>query len=401
MNKKRFSLLLVILVACCAAVPAKVDFAPYYNYQFAEGVSISPSGDLGFLVNLSNDIGLILKPFKGHSLISFYSVKYQGPGLKRQEGREFSERYLDHIFVGRHHWEMFGGITLKSQFDVLLEGRRSGSNENWENGLYNFNRYGGSSSLNKMLGEIDFTGTFKYHYMVFPNYTDMLAEIRSGADPSASEGKQNHHIINIGGKVVYENNSAQLFVMEQLYTKQKVAVDEVQDDGTYYSSKKQKDMTISLEGSREQAISDSSIINPGFTFTLKDSNQNYQHFAEATSTAPVSFHSDYNDYMDISVGTPFTLGLSKKWAFLLSPEISYKTYSKREPRDIDGNFIDGKKQARTLTIVTVGFKNQIGESSSSMLFFTLQNQSSNMKFERYLPYNYSGYSVGFKFQMEY
>ncbi len=399
MMKNKLIILISIALFVSGTALAQIEFAPYYNYRFAEGISVSPEGDMGFLINLSNDIGMIIKPFPNHSFIGFYSLKYQGPGLKRQEGRDFSERYLDHLFVGRHHCNI-KGIVVKSQFDVLIEGRRAGTNETWESGLYNFNRYGGSTSLSKKLWEIDWRGSFGYHFMTFPNYTDMLAELRSGADPSASEGKQNNHIITLGAKGIYKNNTAALNITQQLYTKQKVAVDTVQGDGSYYSSEKQKDMTVNLAASREQTLSKKTVINPGLTFIYKNSNQNYQHFAEVTSTAPVSFHPDYNDYTDIIIGVPVTLALSRKWSFLFSPEISYKNYLKRAIRDKYGNFLN-KKQSRVLGIYTIGFRNQIGESSSSMLFFTLQKQSSNMKFERYLPYNYSGFSVGLKFQMEY
>ncbi|MFC2091640.1 hypothetical protein ACFLTD_02575 [Elusimicrobiota bacterium] len=393
-----FVLFLSLAVSC--GLYAEIKFAPYYNYQFIEGLSISPEGDMGFMINLSNDLGLIMKPFKAHSFIGFYSVKYQGPGLKKLEGQEFTERYLDHLFVGRHHWTPGSGITVKSQIDFILESRRSGTNETWENGLYNFNRYGGSSSLMKNIKGIDVAGTFAYHFMTFPNYTDMLAELRSGADASASEGKQNHHIFELGAKGVYKNNEAKINMTLQLYTKQEVAVDDVQSDGSYYSSDKQKDFTLSIDASRKELLSEVSVIEPGLSFVCKNSNQNYQHFTEVTSTSPVSFHSNYNNYVDVTVDSPLTVSLSKKWSFMFIPELSYKKYLSREARDEEGAFTD-KKQSRLLGIYTVAFKNQIGESSSSMLFLTVQNQKSNMEFERYVTYNYTGYSFGLKFQMEY
>lgn len=284
---------------------------------------------------------------------------------------------------------------------MLFESRRSGTNETWESGLYNFNRYGGSTSLGRKIRGIDLTVSLKYHYMVFPNYTDMLAELRSGADATVSEGKQNHHIIQLGAKGIYKNNRGRINISQQLYTKQQVAVNTVQDDGSYYSSDRQKDMTITLAGSRTQTLSGKAALVPRLGFIYKNSNQNYQHFAEATSTSPVSFHPDYNDYIDITVGVPFTFALSRKWSFLFSPEISYKRYLSRNPREIDGDFDYGRNQSRLLGIYTIGFRNQIGESSSSMLFFTYQKQTSNMKFERYIPYNYTGFHTGFKFQMEY
>jgi hypothetical protein len=404
--KKSFLYGLILLVlACTSTVSAEIEFAPYYNYSFVEGASMSPAGDLGFLVALSNDIGVIVKPLERHSFIGFYSIKYQGPGLKRQEGREFSERYLDHLFVVRHHYYIDKITVLKSQFDVIMEKRRSGTNETWETGLYNFNRYGGSVGLEREISkDVSLAGTFKYHFMTFPNYTDMLEELRSGADPSASEGKQNNHIVELGGKVIYKKyNKVDFNISQQFYTKQKVAANTVQSNGSYYKQEKQRDLTVNVNISREQALSRISVLNPELTLIHKNSNQNYQHFAEVTSTAPVSFHSDYNDYIDISLAVPLTFALTPtgKWSLVLDPDFSYKIYLKREPRDEDGEFIEGKRQSRLLGIYTIGFRNQIGESSSSMMFFTYQKQTSNMEFEKYLPYNYSAFSLGIKFQMEY
>ncbi len=236
--------------------------------------------------------------------------------------------------------------------------------------------------------------------MTFPNYTDMLAELRAGADASASEGKQNHHIVELGAKGKYENNTARLFITQQLYTKQEIAVNTVQSDGSYYSSDKQNDLTIALSASREQKLSGKALIDPEISFTYKNSNQNYQHFEEQTSTVPVSFHADYYDYTNVAIGVPFVFTFTEKWAFLFNPQISLKTYTKRPSRNAAGDFLS-KKMNRVLSIYTVGVRNRIGESSSSMLFLTYQKQTSNMQYEQYVPYNYFGYSIGLKFQMEY
>jgi len=401
MIKKLIYFYTVLFFLGSSQVFSGIEFVPYYNYQFIEGISMSPEGKYGFLVNLSNDIGTIIKPFEKHSFIGFYSIKYQGPGLKKQEGREFSERYLDHLFVARHHWDLGGGIKLKNQLDIMMEARRSGANETWSNGLYNFNRYGGSSYLNKKFGDIDFDGFFKYHFMTFPNYTDLLDELQEGADPSASEGKQNSHIFEIGGQGSRGKNTVSISMIEQIYTQQKVVVEQVQEDGTYYSDKKQNDISFTLSGKRKEILSERSVVYPEVSFLYKNSNQNYQHFETVTDTVAVHYIENYYDYYDVALSVPVTLALSEKWSFIFSPEISYKAYLNREPRDESGNFLEGKKQSRVLGIYTAGFKNQIGESSSSMLFFTYQNQSSNMEYERYISYNYSGFSLGFKFQMEY
>ncbi len=377
-----------------------LELAPYYNYQLGQGVSVSPDGDWGFMANLSNEIGVIARPIDDHSIMGYYSLSYQGPGLKQQEGRDFRERYLNHVFVGRHHWHM-RDMTLKTQFSVMMERRRAGTNESWESGLYNFNRYGGSTTMERELLGIDSAVTVGYHYVTFPNYSDLLAEIRAGADASGTEGTQNNHSIRLAYSADISGARFGISLNPLFYTRQKVAVDKVQKDGSFYSDTLQRDMVINAYGRGAVMLTNRIVSEPGAEITFRSSNQNYQHFEFLSSTAPMSFHENFFNYIEPSLTMPVSTYIGRDWTFFLSPRLSWRLYSSREPRDKDGKFIKGERQNRTLFVNTAGFRKQTGESSATSLFFTYQTQSSNMEFERYLPYNYSGFSMGLRFQMEY
>ncbi len=396
-------LICIILSGWITGTLTAMDIVPYYNYQFSQGASVSPEGDLGFLLNLSNDIGTIVKPLDNHSFIGYYSLNYQGPGLKVQEGREFRERYLNHNFVTRHHWNIYEDMTLKSQLSILMERRRSGTNETWDSGLYNFNRYGGMTSLDKNIFGIDSTISLGYHFITFPNYTDMLAEIRGGADASGTTGTQNHHSLRLSYSGVIADNQLKITVNPLFYTRQNVAVDKVQKDGTYYADKLQKEIILNISGSRNFRISNAAFISPELDFTGRFSNQNYQHFTDATSTTPVEglFQENFFNYIEPAISGPLSIRAGETWTYFFSPTLRYRLYTSRKPRNKDGDFIDGKKQNRFLGVYSTGFRKQTGESSSTTLFFTYQHQVSNMKFERYIPYNYSGFSFGLRFNMEY
>ncbi len=399
MSKK--TVILILFFCLCLALPAaSLELAPYYNYQLGQGVSLSPDGDWGFLANLSNEIGVIARPIDDHSVIGYYSLSYQGPGLKHQEGREFRERYLNHIFVGRHHWYM-RDMVLKSQFSVMMERRRAGTNETWDSGLYNFNRYGGSTTMERKLLGIGSAVTLGYNYVTFPNYSDLLAEIRAGADASDTEGTQNHHSIRLAYSGNISGTRFGLSLNPIFYTRQKVAVDKAQKDGSFYSDTLQRDIVISAYGSRSMMLTDRIVSEPGAEISFRSSNQNYQHFEFLTSTAPMSFHEGFFNYIEPSLTMPMSTYIGRDWTFFLSPRISWRFYTSREPRDSDGKFIKDENQRRTLFVNTMGFRKQTGESSATSLFFTYQTQSSNMEFESYLPYNYSGLSMGLRFQMEY
>ena len=400
MKKVLLTLSAVFLISLTGA---SAELVPYYNYLLTQGVSVSPEGDLGFLITLSNDIGTIYKPLDNHTFIGYYSLMYQGPGLKRQEGREFRERYLNHVFAGRHHWDI-GDITIKNQLSILMERRRSGTNETWESGLYNFNRFGGSSAATTKLWGIESTLSLGYHFLSFPNYSDLLAELRGGADASDTSGTQNHHSIRVAYTGTVGRNTFWLSLNPLLYTKQRVAVDEAQADGTFYSSTKQREMVYNLGAKKALRLTGALSAAPEVDLTIRVSNQNYLHYDDVTSTSPASvnpFHEKFFNYVEPSLSLPMSVTLGRAWSYFLNPSWSYRVYTNRAPRNSEGEFIEGEKQNRLLGIYTTGFRRQTGESSATVFFFTFQNQSSNMKFERYIPYNYSGLSAGIRFQMEY
>ncbi|MHB9154937.1 MAG: hypothetical protein ACYC5N_04490, partial [Endomicrobiales bacterium] len=58
-------------------------------------------------------------------------------------------------------------------------------------------------------------------------------------------------------------------------------------------------------------------------------------------------------------------------------------------------------QANDLVILSVGFTLKPNDITRTTFFYTYQTQSSNMKFEKYLPYNYSGSFFGVSFNYTY
>ncbi len=395
--------LFIFLLPIAYSLLTAVSIAPYYDFQFTEGVSIpSKGGDITFTINLLNDIGLIVKAHEKHSTIGFFELKYLGPGLKKEEGERFTDRYLDYIYLLRHNWKIREKLTLKAQLDYMKENRRTGANESWGYGLYDYNRIGGLIGIEKEFEKFKIGGSVDYHFLEFPNYTDLLKEFQSSATEAESEiGMQNHNIIQIRADMSYGLYKFNVGLAMQAYTKQKVIIDTVQSDGTYYSDKLQNDLIISLSAERTQKISDRVAMVPSISLKIRDSNQNYLHFEAAGSTIPVFYQANYYDYSQIVLSVPVTFALSKKWDFVFSPEFNYKIYSDRNPRDLDNQFIEGEKQNIFLTLLTFGFMKKATDVSSLSIFYTYQKQTSNMKFEKYLPYNYDGHFIGLKYTITY
>ncbi|MCX5781595.1 MAG: hypothetical protein NT145_02665 [Elusimicrobia bacterium] len=398
---KRILISVLLFLGGAMLLFAKTKAAPYYQLQFDVGESIPSKGEMMATSNLTNDLGIILQPSARHKFIGFYELKYAGPGLRKEEGDKFSDRIMDHVFVIKNHFDWKDDYTLKSQLDHMIEYRRTGANELWGQGLYDFNRTGFMFDLNrkfskKLSGDI----YMQYHYLEFPNYTDLLAEFQAGETSETSTGKQNHHNYQLGVKTKYELVNVSLDFTILKYTKQKVIVDNVQPDRTYYSGVLQQDTMVTLGADYTKILWNSIILTPSFSFKSKISNQNYQHFMLATDTIPVRYIDNYYSYNIFDISCPITFTLSKIWAAFITPEINYKYYSNRPPRDSENAFISGN-QYNNLFILSCGFSKRQNDVTTMTVFYNYQSQVSNMTFERYLLYNYSGHYMGVSFSYTY
>ncbi|MFA5779530.1 MAG: hypothetical protein WC947_05300 [Elusimicrobiota bacterium] len=382
---------------------AEVKVAPYYSLQFAEGAFVPNVGEWNFSVNLLSDFGVIVKPEGKHSYVGFYELKYTGPGLKRQEGEKFTDRTMDHLVVLRHNYNIFENYFLKSQVDYMKEYKRTGSNEVWGTGLYDFSRLGGLVFFEKKFSdELSSNISLQYHFLNFPNYTDLLAEYQAGGENiESSTGKQNHSLYQTGFSVDYKANHFTTDVFFQNYTKQKIAVKTVQPDGTYYSSDLQKDTIISFSIRHDENLWERVLFSPEISYKIKNSNQNYLRFTSIGSTETPSYFADYYDYNQFTFSFPVSFILQEKWEVSTGPEFDIKTYTKRPPQNDDGNFLISKRQKNHQFILNSGITFKPNAVTRTTVFYVFQNQTSNMEFEKYLPYNYTGNYFGIKFEYTY
>ncbi|MFH1541424.1 MAG: hypothetical protein ABID79_06245 [Elusimicrobiota bacterium] len=394
--------LLLLLVPC--PMPSAVKVSPYYSLQFTEGVFIPSAGEWNFSINLLNDLGVMIKPKNKHSYVGFYELKYTGPGLKRQEGEKFTDRTMDHLAVLRHSYNISESYFLKSQVDYMKEYKRTGSNEIWGTGLYDFARIGGLVSFEKKFSsKLCSSISLQYHFLNFPNYTDLLAEYQTASSENveSSTGKQNHSLYQTGFSVNYKANRFASDIIFQNYTKQKVAAESVQPDGTYYSSNLQKDAIINFSIRHDKNLWERVLLMPAISYKIKNSNQNYLHFTSVGSTETPSYFADHYSYNEITLSLPISLVLHKKWEISTSGEFDIKSYTKRPPQNDDGSFLTSKRQKNNQFILSSGITFKPNEITRTTIFYVFQNQSSNMKLEKYLPYNYTANYFGIKFEYTY
>ncbi|OQA91802.1 MAG: hypothetical protein BWY26_00695 [Elusimicrobia bacterium ADurb.Bin231] len=394
----------VLLLAHLFVLPVfllsqELKIIPYYSLGVVEGAFIPNKGDWNFSVNLLSDLGVMVKPSEIHSFIGFYELKYTGPGLKRQEGEKFTDRTMDHLVSLRHNFLISDSYFLKSQINYMKEYKRTGSNEPWGTGLYDFDRMGGMISVGRKFSDLTVLSlTGQYHTMKFPNYTDLLAEFQAGSGSAeSSAGKQNHNIIQAGVSLDVDTNKLAFDIILMNYTKQHIA-EATLSAGSYYGSDLQKDIIYNVSARRIQKVGETFTIAPEVAYKVKSSNQNYLHFESFGSTTPPVYFDDYYSYNEFAFFVPAAIALSKRFEFSVTPEWDYKLYKNRNPRNTDGVFLTNEKQSNNMFILDTGLCFKPNDVTRTTLFYVFQNQKSNMKYERYLPYNYTGNYMGIKFE---
>ncbi len=379
---------LILLLA--AGSSAEFKLAPYYSLQLTEGAFVPNISEWNFSMDAVSDIGVIAKPSDVSSMVAFYELKYTGPGLKREEGEKFTDRAMDHLGMFRYSYKVSDTYFIRPQIDYMKEYKRTGSNELWGTGLYDFNRTGGAFTVGKEFpGNAVLSLTGEYHMMEFPNYTDLLTEFQSGgANAESSAGKQNHKLeqgeiaLDIGpNRIAYD-------LILQNYTKQKTAANTVQPDGTYYSSDLQKDvlMNVTVSCGQKWGILN---VEPSLNYKTKRSNQNYLYFTSVNSTEVPRYFAKYYDYDEIGFSMPVIFSITDSIEFSGTPEWYHKMYKYRPPRSGDGNFLTDDKQKSEMYILSAGITLKPNAITRTTFFYTFQNERSNMKFEKYLPYNYT------------
>jgi len=149
--KKLLWVVLILLLP--GLVEARVKLVPYYRLDINEGYVTKEGGEGLFAHTLKNDIGFFWQFNKAHSLLLYYGLNYDGPGLKAQEFQKFTERGQDHIGFIKYSFK-YKRTAVDAKINYLKEFYRIATNEKWGKGLYDFNRLGGGIGVKQRLPEV-------------------------------------------------------------------------------------------------------------------------------------------------------------------------------------------------------------------------------------------------------
>lgn len=400
MKKILFSAFLAAGLAgrlCAAVAEDSRIFTPFFDMTLSEAAFLPSEGNIFSGGNMSTQVGLLAKAAEKHHLFGLYNFNYSGQGFTPQDSKQFTDRSMSHSFNIEYRRVFTDRIRVRPGLSLTREYRRTGANEVWKNGLYNMNSVGGQLAADYTFDEEKggyVTVQYLFRNVKFPNYTDLLSEFQNaGNTAETSGGLQDQSMRQISLRPAWNKFFGGLTYTVQNYKNQKV----VADTGVYGEAK-QKDTDTALDFGFHHTLGIFELA-PMVSYTMHSSNQNFMLYKFLGDTSP-QFGGKYYDFKELALSVPLDLNITSKWAVGGALNMTRRAYDKRAARDAANNFTSAK-QVNTMTTLTGSIRKRINEVAMVRLFASFMAANSNNKFEKYMPYSYTGNSFGIAYQLSY
>jgi len=152
-------------------------------------------------------------------------------------------------------------------------------------------------------------------------------------------------------------------------------------------------------------------VYPMVSYSMHRSNQNYLRYKSLGDTpnvltllqgdSAVTLVPKNYDYNETTLSLPVDLNITSKWALGGAMNVTSRQYTDRPRRDENNNYVAGTKQKNVMSTLTGSIRKRINDVAMVRLFYSLVVASSNAKFEKYMPYNYTGNTFGISYQLSY
>ena len=408
----------IILALMCAAGLAKVScaataenskvFTPYFDMTLLEAAYVPSDSNIFSGGNINTQVGLLTKITQKDSLFGLYTFNYAGPAFQPQDSKQFTDRSMSHSFNFEYRRNLGERFRVRPGVSLGVDYSRTGANEVWKKGLYNMNSTGLQMAVDY---NFDFqrngfiTATALTKNVSFPNYSDLLKEFMNASNTAeTSGGLEDQTLTQFSLRPNWNDFFAGYTVTSQNYKNQKV----IEDTGVYGGTK-QKDKTTAVDVGFHHTLWIFELF-PTLSFTRHTSNQNFLRYKRLGAapnpltlndgSADVTFVPRNYDYSDLPFVVPVDLLITGKWAIGGSMSLIKRTYE-RGTRDADNNYDFSKKQKNLMTTMTGSIRKRMNDVATMRLFYSLVVASSNNKFEKYMPYNYTGNTIGVAYQLSY
>ncbi len=382
---------------CAAAAEDSRIFTPFFDMTLSEAAFLPSAGNIFSGGNINTQVGLLARATQRDHIFGLYNFNYNGQGFAPQDSRQFTDRSMSHGFNIEYRRAITDRIRVRPGAAMTREFRRTGANEAWKNGLYNMNSSGGQLAVDYTFDEEKngyVTVQYLFRNVKFPNYTDLLREFQNaGNTAETSGGQQDQAMGQISLRPGWNKFFAGLTYTAQDYKNQKV----VANTGVYGAAG-QKDSDTALDFGFHHSLWIFEL-SPMVSYTMHSSNQNFMLYKFLGDTSP-QFGEKYYDFNELALSVPLDLNITGKWAIGGAINLTRRVYDKRNARNADNNFTAGR-QVNTMSTLTGFIRKRINEVAMVRLFASLVVADSNNKFEKYMPYSYTGNSFGIAYQLSY
>ena len=383
-------------------------FTPYFDMTLLEAAYVPSEGNFFSGGNINTQVGLLAKVSQKDSVFGLYNFNYSGPAFQPQDSKQFSDRNMSHGFNMEYRRSLGEKFRVRPGVSYMTDYARSGANEAWKTGLYNMTSKGGQLAVDY---NFDFerngflTATYIMRKIGFPNYTDLLREFQNPDNAANTEGGlQDQFLTQFSLRPNWNGFFAGYTYTEQKYKHQMV----VDANSGVYGATRQKDTSTSIDGGFRQKlwIFD---LSPMVSYTMHRSNQNFLRYKSALATGFANMADGANDitmvpknynYNEMTFSVPVDLNVTGKWAIGGSINVIRRAYTDRGARDVDNNYTV-PKQKNLMSTLTGSIRKRMNDVATVRLFYSLIVASSNNKFEKYMPSNYTGNSIGVAYQLSY
>jgi hypothetical protein len=395
---------------CAAVAEDSKIFTPYFDMTMTEAGYLPSQGNIFSGGNINTQVGLLSRISSKDSIFGLYSFNYAGEGFAPQDTKQFTDRTMSHSFNIEYRRSLGEKFRVRPGVSLSNDYSRTGANEAWKNGLYNMNATGVQLAGDYMF---DFekngilTLTVLSKSIKFPNYTDLLREFENPANTAGTNGGlEDQGLKQVSLRPSWNNFFGGVTYTQQDYSRQKV----VNAVTGVYGNTKQQDKTTTFDAGFHHSLWVLELY-PMLSYSMHRSNQNYLRYKSLVGSpdpatlllgdSAVTLVPKNYDYNETTLSVPLDINVTSKWAIGGSVNMTSRQYTERPKRDADNNYILGTKQNNLMSTLTGSIRKRINDVAMVRLFYSLVVASSNTKFEKYMPYNYTGNTFGISYQLSY
>lgn len=358
---------------------AEKSLLSYVDIDFMQSANISK--DALYFTGMINSAISISYELNSKNLVNLsYLITYTGAGLWDLE-RDLKERNIKYSFIVEDHFSINDGVRIRPQLYIGRERFKESATSSYDENIYNNNIKGIGVSVD-LVKEYKLTSYLNYRKVKYPNYTDLLSEIRYD-NYYTRTGMYDKDVYDLGLRLKKGSWFYETSYIAYNYLNQKV----IGPTGTYLD-KKQRDKKLSFLVGYDYRF-DELFLYPSFKLNIYLSNQNYIRYKSLFDTSPY-FVSDAYSYKEYGFKIPIKL---PKERYEINGEIRFvrRGYFSRPPRDSNNEFKTFKRQHQNVLSISGEYRRSIAEIAYYTIGYILMVSNSNNKFEFYIPYNYTNH----------